>query len=129
MRRVVVDTNVLIASIFWNGAPYRIIQLALDDGIEIITSKEILNEVRTVLKRDFHLTEQETDDLVNCILLYATVVEPTTKITVVRDPKDNMLLEAALDAQATSLITRDADLLVLGFYRQIKIISPEDFLS
>ena len=127
MIRVVADTNMLIASIFWNGAPYRIVQLALDNKLEIITSKAILAEVRTVLKDEFRLTEQETDDIINCIMMYAILIEPKTRVQIVRDPKDDMLLEAALDSRAQYVITRDNDLLDIKSYKGIKIVKPEEF--
>ncbi|MBI4450347.1 hypothetical protein HY642_00085 [Candidatus Woesearchaeota archaeon] len=38
MMRIVADTNLLIASIFWSGAPYKIVQQALDGTLEIIKS-------------------------------------------------------------------------------------------
>ena len=75
--RVVADTNFLISSIFWNGAPYRIVQQALDGRLEIITSQAILNEVRKVLrdpKEDFNLEEQEMDDVIHGILAYSKIV-------------------------------------------------------
>lgn len=127
MIRVVADTNMLIASIFWNGAPYRIITSALDHKIEIISSPEILNEVRKVLKQEFRLSEQETDDIVNCIMSYTTIIEPKIKVKVVRDPKDDMLIEAALDSGSHYIITRDKDLLVLKQYQGIKMVKPEEF--
>lgn len=127
MMRAVVDTNFFIASIFWNGAPYRLTQLALNNQFEIITSPEILTEVRTVLKRDFKLSEQEIDDILNCIMMYVKIIEPRTKVQVVRDSKDDMVLNVALDATAEYIITRDKDLLDIKTYQKIKIITPEEF--
>jgi putative PIN family toxin of toxin-antitoxin system len=131
--RIVADTNLLIASIFWSGAPYKIVQQALDGKIEIVTSKDILNEVRKVLKdpeEEFVLSEQEIDDIVNGILLYAKLVEPAVTVDVVkRDPKDNPIIACALTAKAEFIVTRDKDLLVLKEYAGIKILTPEEFLK
>lgn len=130
--RIVADTNLLIASVFWNGAPYDIVQLALDNRFEIITSTPILNEVRNVLKdpkEGFELSEQEIDDIVNCILGYAMVVEPVAEVSVVRDAKDNHIISCALAAKAEYIVTRDKDILVLKNFVGIKMIKPEDFLK
>jgi putative PIN family toxin of toxin-antitoxin system len=131
--RIVADTNLLIASIFWSGAPYKIVQQALDGKIEIVTSKDILNEVRKVLKdpkEGFMLGEQEIDDIVNGILLYAKLVEPAIIVDVVkRDPKDNPIIACALTAKAEFIVTRDNDLLVLKEYAGINILTPEEFLK
>lgn len=123
----------LIASIFWSGAPYKIVQQAIDEKLEIITSATILNEVRKVLKdpkEGFELSEQEVDDIIDCIMLYAKIVEPTITIDVVkRDPKDNPIVACAISARADCIITRDLDLLELKEYARIKITTPEEFLA
>ncbi len=130
--RIVADTNLLIASIFWSGAPYQIVQRALDGKLEIVTSQEILQEVRKVLrdpKEGFQLSEQEIDDIIHCILLYATLIPLTTIIPVARDVKDNHILACALVAKADYIVTRDTDLLDLTEYQGMKIITPEECLN
>ncbi len=128
--RIVADTNLLISSIFWNGKPYYIVQLALNNSIEIITSSYILNETRRVLRNEFNLSEQEIDDIINCILRYATVIEPTEQVDVIkRDPADNHIIACALAAKADYVVTRDKDILDLHKYVMIRMITPEDFLE
>jgi len=127
--RIVADTNVLIASIFWNGIPYKIIKHALERKCEIITSTHILNEVRDVLNKEFNLSGQEIDDVVNGILAYAAIIEPANVIRVVRDANDDMIISCALTAKADFIVTRDKDLLVLKEYKNIQIKTPEEFLS
>ena len=46
---------------------------------------------------------------------------------VVRDPNDDVIVAAALVAQADYLVTRDKDLLSLGGYQGIRMITPEAF--
>ena len=131
--RIVADTNILIGSIFWNGIPYKVIQQALDGKLEICTSKAILNEVRKTLKdpkEGFALSEQEIDDIIDGILLYAKLVEPMEVMDIVkRDPKDNMVIACAIAAGAHCIVTRDKDLLTLKEYEKIKIITPEEFIK
>lgn len=126
------DTNLLVSSIFWNGAPYVILQHALQGKIEIIVSQQILNEMRKVLtdpKARFNLEEQEVDDIIHCITLSAKLVEPTTTVNTCRDPNDNHIIACALSAKATCIVTRDEDLLILKTYQGIKITTPEEFLT
>lgn len=52
------------------------------------------------------------------------IVYPSQKITVVRDPDDNKILECAKEAKADAILTFDKDLLVLKEYEGIKIIHP-----
>ena len=131
--RVVNDTNIIISSIFWSGSPYKIIRQALEENYRIIISPTILKEVRKVLKdprEKFVLTEKEVDDIVESIMLYAEVIEPTISVDVVKqDPNDNHIIACAITAKAAFIITRDNDLLVLKEYEGIMIITPEEFMS
>ncbi len=131
--KIVADTNLLISSIFWNGSPYKIVQQALNQEIEIFISKYILDEVRKVLtdpKEKFRLSKKEIEDVIEGILLYAKIIEPKTTTDVVkRDKKDNPIIACALDAQANFIITRDKDLLTIKQHAGIKIITPEEFIK
>ncbi|MBI4146577.1 putative toxin-antitoxin system toxin component, PIN family [Candidatus Woesearchaeota archaeon] len=105
---------------------------AIDGKLKIITSQHILNEVRKVLqdpKEGFQLSEQEIDDIINGILLYAEIVNTDARIDVVRDPKDNHIIACAMAAKAHYIITRDKDLLSLKEYAEIKMLTPEEFLA
>ena len=61
-------------------------------------------------------------------MLRAHLVEPDEAISVCRDPKDNMVLEAALAGGAKFIVTGDEDLLVLNPFRNIAIVAPSVFL-
>ena len=43
--RVVIDTNIYISAIFWNGKPREVIDLGRDGKITIFTSLDIENEI------------------------------------------------------------------------------------
>jgi predicted nucleic acid-binding protein len=46
-----------------------------------------------------------------------------------RDPNDDMIVATALKAKADYLVTRDKDLLSLGSYHGIQIVTPEAFME
>ncbi|QFS45529.1 hypothetical protein GXM_03006 [Nostoc sphaeroides CCNUC1] len=46
-----------------------------------------------------------------------------------RDPKDTIVLAAAVAANAEAIVTGDLDLLVLIEFNEIPILTPQDFLS
>jgi predicted nucleic acid-binding protein len=48
---------------------------------------------------------------------------------VVRDPNDDMVVACALEARADYIVTRDKDLLSLGTYEGIRIVTPRQFLD
>ena len=56
-------------------------------------------------------------------------MSPTREITVSRDPDDNRILEAAVAGAADYIVTGDQDLLVLGEFEGIAIVTPTRFLA
>jgi uncharacterized protein len=46
-----------------------------------------------------------------------------------RDPKDAMIVAAAIVGRATVIITGDQDLLVLEAVAGVKMLTPRDFLA
>ena len=131
MMRVVLDTNILVSSLFWDkGNPHRVVALALDKKIWVFTSPEILQELEKVLKRDFEEPEEIIQRQINLVLEYATVVKPLMHVQVVeRDPKDDMVIECAVACKAHSLVTGDKHLLDVQEYRGIKIVNAKTFLD
>jgi uncharacterized protein len=61
---------------------------------------------------------------VSTVLANVPAIEP-----VCRDPDDDHVLAAALAAKADAIVTGDADLLVLGAYQGIRILSVRAFLE
>ena len=60
----------------------------------------------------------------------SVLVRPKERIEVCRDPKDNMLLEAAVaGGKADYLVTGDEDLLILKTFGETKIVTPAKFLT
>lgn len=54
---------------------------------------------------------------------------PLEQIEECRDPKDNKILEVAVEGKADVIVTGDKDLLVLHPFRGIPIIGPAEFLA
>lgn len=46
-----------------------------------------------------------------------------------RDPKDNYILETALGGSADFIITADNDLLILNPFREIRILTMQEFME
>ena len=63
------------------------------------------------------------------LLKETELVEITEQIDVCRDPKDNKFLELAICGKADFIITGDDDLLDLDPFRELRIITPRDFLE
>jgi predicted nucleic acid-binding protein len=56
-------------------------------------------------------------------------VEISGALRVCRDPNDDMVLECADLAGAQAIVAGDKDLLTLGSYKQIRILTPLEYLA
>ena len=56
-----------------------------------------------------------------------TRIDGTVKIC--RDPKDNMVLECARNAEASLIVTGDKDLLTLGSFEGIHIVTASQYIE
>jgi len=104
MIRVVVDTNIIISSIFWRGKPYKVIRRGIIGDYQLVTSLEILDEVVDKLRNKFQFPEEKIEDLINILFTYSHIVETTSKFDVVRDKKDNKIIECAFDSKASYIL-------------------------
>jgi uncharacterized protein len=128
----VIDVNVLISAfLFSNSKPRQALDKAQDLGI-VLLSNSILFELIQVLSRakfDRHLSQERRNELVNLLIQTALFIEPTEKIIECRDVKDNQYLELAIAGDGECIVTGDKDLLVLNPFREIPIITVQDFLT
>ncbi len=103
---------------------------ALQKEFVLVISTDILEEVSERLENKFNLPPEEIGSLMDILLSYSSVVNPTTKVNVVKaDEKDNMIVECAIDGKADFIVTGDRHLLDLKDYKSTKIITPADFLN
>ncbi len=131
MIKVVLDTNILISSIFWKGNPRRIVDLAITHKIKSMTSPDILEEVEIVLYEDFsQIPYERIEDIIRDVLSYSSlVIVEDIPIKGLRDIKDTKIIACAIETKADYIVTGDKDLLVLKEYNGIKIINPNNFLA
>src|SRR3989338_4918403 len=87
MIKAVLDTNVFVSSIFWSGPSHRVVLKALEKRIAVFISPQLLKELDRVLRRDFTQPDYFVHRQISLILDYATVVQSSLKLTVVKkDP-------------------------------------------
>jgi putative PIN family toxin of toxin-antitoxin system len=124
--KVVPDTNVFIAAGLNRSYCYDWIFGASEPSAsyELYTSEDILREISDKLTRRFNFNRAEVSQFLKDLDKVLTKVRPSLEVNVVRDPKDNMILECALEAKAELVITFDKDLLSIKDYLGIKIDHP-----
>jgi putative PIN family toxin of toxin-antitoxin system len=127
--RVVLDTNVLISGLL-GGTATEVIRRWRGGAFDLIVSEEIVSEYEQVLKRPkFKLPEWVVQELLDYIHSKSQWVEPHAIIeSVVRDPFDAKFLEAAIAGHADWIVSGDKDLLELGQFETVAIISLREFL-
>ena len=128
MTRAVLDTNIIISSVFYRGNPYEVVIKGILGEYQLVTSSEILDEVVDKLRNKFDFPEENIQELMDILLTYCHVVKTIAKFDIVRDKKDNKIIECAFDGKADYIITGDTDLLELKEFKDIKILNAKDFL-
>ena len=122
------DTNVLLSATLWDGSvAQKLLFDLIRQGIKIYSTTEILSEYQEILKRDFDFSDKEISEIMEKVLVFVTLVNPKTKVNVVKDdPDDDVIIECALESESKYIITYDKHLLNLKEYRGIRIIRPEE---
>jgi putative PIN family toxin of toxin-antitoxin system len=93
-------------------------------------SEPILSEVYSILMRKFDWRTAEIDETLEEYALDIFMVEFTGALRgICRDPKDDMVLECAESSGAEVIVTGDKDLLAVGEYEGIRILTPRAFLD
>ena len=133
--KVVLDSNVFISGIFWQGPPHEIIELAESGKIEIFATSEILEELFGVLQREkfkplFKKGETNVEKVFRKILKLVEVFPTKQEVDIIKeDPFDNNFLACALSCRASFIISGDKHLLKLKEFQSIPIFSPGEFLE
>jgi uncharacterized protein len=128
--KVVIDSNVLVSAFGWHGTPEEVVRLATTGEISNFTSTEMLSElVRVVGYPKMRFPESLQAEIIETVFTSSSLVNMTEPLKVINsDPADNRVLECAVAACVDFIISGDRHLLDLKKFRDIEIVTPEDFL-
>ena len=132
IKKVVLDTNILISSLLFKGTLSRIVDLWKDGKILPVISRETFHEFKTVLEYPkFKLTKGETKAIIEEeILPFFEIVEITNTVSgICKDPDDDKFIACALSASADFIVSGDKDLCDVVTHKSIKIISASHLLK
>jgi putative PIN family toxin of toxin-antitoxin system len=127
--RIVFDTNVYISAFIVPGSKSDLaFRLAKRGAFELAASPEILEETTSKLTSKFGYSTEEAHDSERTIRNAAIVVEPSMRLAILEDEPDNRILECAVEAGASAIVTGDKDLLALKSYEGIGIMTVAELL-
>ena len=130
MKKVVLDTNVTVSALFWEGNPRKIYDLVREGKLIMLLSDDMEKEfVRVLGYEKFGLSPQEMMPFLRDLRTHAKHVVTKSKISaVIADPTDNIFLECALVGSADFIISGDRHLLDIKVYKGIEIVRAGEFL-
>lgn len=129
--KVVVDTNVFVSGVFFGGTPGRVLEAWRDGRVEVVLSREIVEEyVRVGERLANRFPGVDLNPALELLTVSATLVtSPPLPERASRDPDDDKFLACALAAGADCVVSGDRDLLDLSAYEGIVVLSARDFFD
>jgi len=135
LLRAVLDANVYISAIIQpGGPPGKVLERFLSAAsFDLVISPQIVDEVLRALaypKVRKVLRGVDAQLWFEDIVVLADLVAGAHQIArVSNDPDDDKYLAAAVEGRATHVVTGDQDLLSLGRFEGVEVVTPRAFLN
>lgn len=134
---VVIDANIILSAVIsQTGLPNQLIDMLFSArAFEHVVSPAIIAEwyecvSRKSIQKAAKASELQLQSFIASIIAYSTVIDDsTTAQGLCRDPKDDMYISAALDANANFIVTGDNDLLDLASIESVLVVTPRQFYN
>ena len=134
--KAVLDTNVLVSGLVVEGShPRQILDAWLEGHYTLVTSLYLVEELIHVLSypriaERLRLDEAELEAILAALLARAEVTPGQLRLPgVTRDPKDDTVVACAVEGKVDYIVSGDRDLLALGEYEGIEIVTPRRFVE
>ena len=125
--RVVLDSNVIVAAFAARGICSALFEYCIEND-EVVLCDEIVAEVERVLIKKVGVPKGIVRDIVSYLRDHTEVFEPrTVESTACRDESDLPVLGVALSGSCGHIVTGDTDLLSIGEWAGVEIVSPRDY--
>lgn len=133
--RAILDTNVLVSGLIGeHGPPRQLIDAWLEGRYTLVSSLYQAQELNHVLSYPriagrLRLEDAELELILAALLSEAELTPGRLQLPgATRDPKDDPLVACVVEGNAGYLVSGDRDLLDLGEYQGIQIVSPLQFV-
>lgn len=131
MIKVVIDTNVLVSALLFDGIPGKLVTLWKEKYILPLCSKEIMDEyLRVLAYPKFKLTNVEIEYLITVEILpwFQPVTVRKGKPFIKNDPQDDIFIWCAVEEKAYAIISGDNHLLSMK-EPPVTVLTINDFLK
>jgi len=132
--KIVLDTNIFISGIITpKGKAGKILNEYKNNALEIITSHELLQEVKKVLNypkiiKIIKWDQKKIDEFIEYLYFFTSIVDITgIDYHFDQDPNDNHIIATYLAANCDYLVTGDKALLSLN--GEFNVITLEEFIT
>ena len=128
--RIVIDTNVVISGTFFGGCPRKVIESVGKNGLYACATLEIVNEYEEIVDEMIRRKQGRLRrDILKPFIGGLKMIDSFTKAEVSRDPDDDKFISCAVDAKALYVVSGDKDLLEVGRYRFVEILTAAEFCA
>jgi len=132
MRRIVLDTNCLLATLPSRSTYHKIWTDFLEGKLELCVSTEILLEYEEIISQ--HASQLMADIVLKVLTTRKNVVkiEPTFRFNLIKsDPDDNKFVDCALCGNAEYIVSNDAHFNILSQYNfpKISVLKIQEFMQ
>ena len=130
--RIVLDTNILVSTLILDGKPRALLNAIITKNHKLIISRNIIEEfvkITATPRIRKYVTKQEVEIFLHDLSLISKLIPVRSRLSVVRDQKDNPILATSYDGHARYLVTGDEDLITLKRFRRVKIVKPAEMLK
>lgn len=134
--KAVIDTSVMVSVAFAvQGVAKELRDMIADGRFILATSKPILKELYQVLHyphivKRFSPSKEDIHAFIALIIEQSVIVKGLYEINgISEDPKDDMFIACAMEANADYIVSRDPHLRNIKHYRRIQIIDATTFIE
>jgi putative PIN family toxin of toxin-antitoxin system len=128
--KVVFDSNIYVSALVMpGGVADHAIRAVTQAAVELFISRPIFDEVLGVMSRKFARAPEELARTALYLASLAAIVAPARRIHMLTDEPDNRVLECASAAGADLIVTGDREMLSLGAWEGIEIVSLRQFVD
>ena len=125
--RLLLDTNIVISGLLWNGAPSRLIQRAIAGEVELCSSLRLIAELgrslgKPAIAKRLAAQQLPAQAIVDEYRGMCSLVAPREPLPLAPDPDDDWVIATALAARADLIVTGDKPLLGVGGVGSIRIV-------